>query len=209
MARLALPFLVSVIRWLLCLPILYGGKLLVYVFAPVISLPPFIRYAEESAVTGYPSLLPGVKREFLIKPLMWAQTHDAPLDEYGVESYHRRDNTWLHKLALRLGIERYYYRVMWLWRNSAYGLAHDILGCDQTSAELIAFRDNGTWRRPVSDYQYWVMRNALGQVFWQLQGQIIYSKTRKIEYRLGWGVFRYSPHDKGMYHARVLPFRRY
>src|SRR5699024_12827458 len=86
---------------------------LTIVLAPIIALPPFIVMREESETTGYPSLHPDRPREFLIKPLRWMQTHDAPLDEYYYAGYYKGkwtevfiDDKWLK-------------RICWLCRNDA------------------------------------------------------------------------------------------
>src|SRR5699024_5871215 len=125
---------------------LWLGKLVVWVFAPIMALPWFIRHVEENAVTGFPSLMPGQPREFLVPWLMWAQTHDAPLDEWRYESY--SDGS-------RFKHNKYLARVFWLWRNPAYGLS-EALGFDQAGIEPISERDYGTWRKPITDYQYWI-----------------------------------------------------
>ena len=47
----------------------------------------FIVYAEESSITGDPSMLPGTPRAFLIPLLRIWQTPDAPCDEFWYGDY--------------------------------------------------------------------------------------------------------------------------
>jgi hypothetical protein len=59
--------------------------ILAFPLAPLFSL--FIIYAEESDITGFPSMFPGKSREFLIAPLRIWQSPDAPLDEFWYGDY--------------------------------------------------------------------------------------------------------------------------
>ncbi len=76
MARIA----TGIIRWAVGALLLWAGKGVVMVAAPIVSLPLFVVHREESETTGFLSLHPGQPREFLARPLRWMQTHDAPLD---------------------------------------------------------------------------------------------------------------------------------
>src|SRR5690625_4055605 len=114
--------------------VVLAAKALTIVLAPIIALPPFIVLREESETTGYPSLYPDKPREFLIKPLRWLQTHDAPLDEYYYEGYYKG------KWTERFKDNKYLMRICWLWRNAAYGVAHR-LGYDQRGMKLTKRRD--------------------------------------------------------------------
>src|SRR5690625_1688833 len=94
------------IKYVIKAVVVLAAKVLTIVLAPIIALPPFITRAEESETTGYPSLYPDKPREFLIKPLRWLQTQDAPLDEYYYGGYHKgkwterfKDNKWLMRVC--------------------------------------------------------------------------------------------------------------
>src|SRR5699024_11920353 len=90
-----------------------SAKSMTFVLAPIIALPPFIVLREESETTGYPSLYPGKPREFLIKPLRWMQTHDAPLDEYYYAGYY--EGKWTEVFI----DDKWLKRICWLCRNDA------------------------------------------------------------------------------------------
>ena len=190
----------SIARWAVGALVLWAGKGVVMVAAPIVSLPLFVVHREESETTGFPSLHPGQPREFLVRPLRWMQTHDAPLDEWRYESY-SDGSRWKNN--------KYLARVIWLWRNPAYGLA-EALGFDQTGIEPISEHDDGTWRKPITDYQYWTARNERGQWGFMLRGQIRLWGRTYMEYRLGYGLYRESPkRGRGMLYARLFKFRRY
>lgn len=158
---------------------------------------------EESATTGFPSLMPGVKREFLVPWLMWAQTHDAPVDEYYWGKYY--EGKWTERIKW----SPYLMRVCWLYRNPAYGLA-EALGFVQWEVSPDVERDDGNWRKPVNAVQYWTAWNRLGQFGFMVRGQVRVFGRRYMEYRLGYGLYRESPvRRRGMLYARVLKFRRY
>ena len=198
----------AIIKWIFFAPVLLLGKLAVYPLAPIFALPPFVRMAEESETTGYPSQWPGKPRAFLIPALMWAQTHDDCLDAYWTA---KRFGRWIERYSQEYFDThwwlRYYCYVAWLWRNSAYGLAHS-LGFDQEGLEILSFKDDGTWNQPVNDYFYYVVKNAKGQKAFEFKFQWFYSKKRYLQVRIGWGVFRDSPKKKGMLYVRVLPFKK-
>lgn len=150
---------------------------------------------------------------------MWAQTQDAPLDEY-LYLQHRyamkkdKDGnkspkwTWY---AINLPyIGNYLARVFWLVRNPAYGLS-EALGFPQEG--LTIYKDTtllgSNWRKPWSGYDLQLATNKEGQKGFLFQGQWVYSKSRKMEYRLGYGLTRKSPlRGKGMIYARILPFKK-
>lgn len=184
------------------------SKSVVMVTAPIIALPPFVRFAEESETTGYPSQWPGKKRAFLVPWLMWAQTHDDCLDAFWTA---KRYGRWIDRYDQAYFDShwwlRYYCYVAWLWRNPAYGVAHR-LGFDQRGVVIIRHRDDGVWNQPVNDVSYWIVRNARRQYAFELRIQWYYGTKRYFQLRLGWGVFRTSPVNRGMLYARIIPFKK-
>ena len=74
-----IKYLLSIIMWFLKVILLLVINFATIVFSPIICL--FTRTAEENSVTGFPSQFPNKPRTFLIKPLFWFQSFDAPLDE--------------------------------------------------------------------------------------------------------------------------------
>lgn len=191
------------IRWVSVGFVTAVGKVLTWVLAPVLAV--FIRYGEEKDVIGFPSKTPGKPRAFLVRRLMGFQTHDAPLDEFWFGGYHK--SKWAQEQYEKHSLLRYWMRVRWLWRNPGYGFAHD-LGLDQIGMESLGVINTAPWRSKQSGWFLEMARNARGQLGFEFKGQWHYSKTRHLEFRLGYGLFRHSPKKRAITYVRVLPFRR-
>lgn len=197
-----------VIRWIFAAVCVVLGKLLVYALAPVFALPLLVRFAEENETTGYPSQFPGKLRAFLIKPLMWAQTHDDCLDAYWTA---KRYGKWIDKYTQEYFDThwwlRYYCYVMWLWRNNSYGLAHS-LGFYNKNIHVIKTRGDFLWNTGINHWSYEVVQNSRGQRAFEFKTQLHYTKKYYFEARLGYGLRRESPKNLGMVYVRIIPFRR-
>lgn len=109
----------AILRYVLYLPINLAVTALVFVLAPVVALPIFVREGEDG-------------REWYVPWLAWASTHDTPVDTY---AYGRVGRThWLLKRfkvepgSVNPGWLRYMNRLLWLWRNPAYWFKHHTLG---------------------------------------------------------------------------------
>lgn len=197
----------SILLWAIKVPLLILLSLVAYIIAPFIAL--FITHAEESEVTGHPSLHPGMPREFLIKPLRIWQSEDAPVDEYYWANY--EPNGWvqthLRKHYESSRIVRYVYRVMWLYRNPAYGFGNR-LGYSATGMYFTAKNDNeALWRTGVTNMSWWLARNSYGEIGWCFQLQWHFYKRRCLEVYLGYKLLA-DGHKKSVA-IRVNPFRQY
>jgi|SRR5690625_2597116 len=180
-----MAYIIALNRWLILAALLWLAKAFTYVTAPITAL--FIVRADEQAITGFPSMVPGAMREFLIPAFRWQQTHDAPVDEYFYVHYKGgRDNMFI----------RYWCRVLWIWRNNCYGLAH-ILGIDQSGVYSLGTIITAEWRGEIG-YHLEIAKNCKGQVLFEFKGQ-----TKRLEYRLGYGIHRYSPKSKAILYARL------
>lgn len=188
-----------IFRWVIKSLILYAGKAFVWCFAWMIAM--FVYRAEESDVTGFPSMLPGEPREFIAWPFKWAQTHDAPVDEYRLAGYYKgkwterfKDNRWLMRVA-------------WLMRNPAYNLAERL---GEHQGYVLERKDSRKlWRSDRTGFEHHTAINGDGKRLFLLQGQWLYSKRRKLEVRLGYGIWRESPkRGRAMLYARVLPAKK-
>lgn len=178
------------------------GKGLTYILAPLLALPWFVVEAEESETTGYPSLIKGEPREFLVRPLRWLQTHDAPLDEYYYAEYYKG------KWTERFKANKYIMRVCWLWRNPAYGIAHK-LGYDQRGMELVKHKDEMVLRNSGQpNFSYFTATNAKKQRGFMYFAQLPYSKHRCVELYFGYKLLRKDPDRRCMLVVRVKPFKK-
>lgn len=72
--------MIPILNWLWKVPVLLVLTIIAYFIAPIIAC--FVVYEEESAVTGFPSSMPGKPRAFLIPLFRIWQTQDAPVDEW-------------------------------------------------------------------------------------------------------------------------------
>lgn len=198
----------SILIWAVKVITLILLDIITTVFSPVICL--FVTKAEESEVTGFPSLLPGTPREFLIKPLRLFQSTDAPLDEYWYGDYQSDLKTkydqayydthwWL----------RYYCRIIWLVRNPAYGFGTK-LGYSADGLEVVyAHDEEDKWRTGVNCESFWRFTNSKGQVGWCYRAQFYFYKTRCLEMYLGYKLPGDTIWGNKLVAMQFTPFRQY
>lgn len=186
-------------------------KALTMVLAPIIALPPFVRFEIETDVTGYPSQFPDKKRAFLIPFLMGFQTHDDCLDAFWYSWKYK--NSWLKKYTQEdfdnKWHVRYFNYVMWLWRNPAYQFA-DWLGWYNKDVTVLKVRDRfNLWKTGKSNFSYWVVKNGKGSVTFYLQSQIYHYKNYCLEFELGYDFSRYEPDNHCRISIRIIPWRKH
>lgn len=122
----------AIARYIIAATIVLAAKLFVYLFAWLLAF--FVIYRDEDYKPVATRM--GIKRPFLIPVLYPLQTFDDALDSYwwweSKSAWLRKwfDDTYYKKHAWL----RYVCRVLWLWRNPAYGIALK-LGYDQTGIE--------------------------------------------------------------------------
>jgi len=197
----------SVLNWLWKVPVLIGLSLIAYVINPLLAL--FIVHAEESETTGFPSLHPDMPREFLIKPLRIWQSEDAPIDEYYWANY--EPNGWFQKVFREhyesSVVVRWLYRVMWLYRNPAYGFGN-LLGYDSTGMYFTTEHDNGhLWHKGRTNSSWWVARNSYGETGWCYHLQWHFYKRRCLEIYIGYKLL--ADGRKKSVAVRFNPFKQY
>lgn len=177
----------SILLWALKVPVLLILSMIAWIISPVLAL--FIRQAEESEVTGHPSLFPGKPRDFLIPALFIWQTADAPVDEWWYGDYvqdgyiktHYTQSDYDSKAWLR-----WVCRIMWLCRNAAYGFG-DRLGYDSEGMQVLyQYSDDANWNTGRPMLAFWKVINAKGEIGWWLKGQFYFYKTRCLTINLGY-----------------------
>lgn len=200
---------ISVIKWALKVLSLLILDVIAIVFSPIICL--FVVKAEESETTGFPSMLPGKPREFLIKPLRMFQSFDAPLDEWWYADY--QTDGWIKTHYTQEDYDskwwlRYICRILWLCRNPAYGFGL-ALGYDSNNMVYLVEKDNNHyWRKPVTHTSYWKSINPKGEIGWWWKGQWYYTKTRCIMWSLGYKFDSDTPNGNKMVAMQFNPFRK-
>lgn len=196
-----------ILRWLAYLIPSILIELMCYLLAPVVAL--FIHSEERTdRVKRLGNATVTMQRDYLIKPLMWFQTHDNAVDEwwYGLfndTSYFRflreatqldyNTSTWI----------RYCCRVHWLWRNCGYGFLYNLLGRDlevpkqkSTTVRVYGIKNQGLW------YEY-----TRRLYCFQLEAQIPLYGLRHLSINIGW-----KEHDgfpRALYANRIIGFRKY
>jgi len=197
----------SILLWAVKVPLLILLSLVAYIIAPFIAM--FITKAEESEVTGHPSLHPGKPREFLIPLFRIWQSEDAPVDEYYWANY--EPNGWIQRTFRdkyeTSAIARWAYRVAWLWRNPAYGWGN-LLGYSSTGMYITSSHDNEhLWRTGVTNVSWWTARNSYSEIGWCFQMQWHFWGKRCLEIYLGYKLFA-DGRNKSVA-MRLNPFRKY
>ena len=178
--------MMSIIRWLACLPVVVLGKLLTIVCAPV---------------AAYLSM-PG---DALPAWLRWMQTHDNPIDALWQQPEHMRGYETLTGVqpmwCAAAPLLRWYCRMLWLIRNPAYGLM-DRLGYDAAGQPVRVVAVYGVWG---SGKTNWCIQAWPGA--WQVKAQIFYTRSRYLRIYCGWkqppGAARM------MYCCHINPFRKW
>ena len=203
--------LVSILVWIPKAFLIVCLKLLTVILSPILALKWFVRWEEESDVTGYPSLFPGKKMAFLIKPLMGFQTQDDTLDHY----WYSNKADWLRDKGYTQDYYnnhewiRWYTRMLWLCRNPAYQFA-DWLGWDNKEITVLKKRDEDRlWASGANNFSYWIVKNQKGQVTFNISGQYYYYKNWYVEFEWGYAFFRWEPDDRCMLNVKFNPWRRF
>ena len=198
----------AVVLWAIKVVALLLLDIFTWVFSPVICL--FVTKAEESDITGFPSLHPGKPREFLVKPLRLFQSTDAPLDEYWYGDYQsslktKYDQTyydthwWL----------RYVCRIIWLVRNPAYGFGTKLGYCADGLRIVQSKDEEYKWRTGQNCCSYWVFMNDYGQVGWCVRAQFYYWGSHCVEMYLGYKLPGDTIWGNKLVAMQFTPFRKY
>lgn len=192
--KLVLNTILSIVKWVVCTPIIWASKGLALILAPIASLPWFINVDAKG-------------REHLVGAWKWISTHDTPVDAYAYGSLGRE-----HKLLREFDTEtpsnnaewlKYINRVLWIWRNPAYVVA-DYFGFDQRGMKFLYQRDEGSlWDSGHPNFSFYLAQNSSGSVGWMLEWQWYFYKQRCLEVYLGWKLFRDDPNQRCMMVSRI------
>lgn len=196
-----------ILLWALKVITLLVLDVITTILSPVICL--FVTKEEESDVTGFPSLLPGTPREFLIKPLRWFQSTDAPLDEYWYGDYPSKLKDYGQSYYDTHWWLRYYCRIIWLVRNPAYGFGTK-LGFNADGLTVTYIRDEEyKWRTGQNCLSFWKFTNTKLQVGWCIRAQFYYYKSNCLEMYLGYKILGDTVWGNKLVAMQFTPFRQY
>jgi len=193
--------ILSVISWIPKAVGLIILTLVAFVISPLLAC--FIVYAEESSITGQPSLLPNTPRAFLIPVFRIWQTPDAPVDEFWYGDYQGfpKDGKTQADYDKSIWL-RWLCRVVWLWRNAAYGF-----GANWGYTYAPTLNDGANWNSGKSCTYFWKVTNDLGQIGWCLKFQWFYTASRYIVGYLGYKLQGDSIKGKKFVAIQFNPFR--
>ena len=133
--------------------------------------------------------------------LRWFQTYDSTLD--GTEPRFIEATSWLRTDGVAKNfICTYVLRVMWLYRNNAYGFAYSILGCTPTKT-ISEEGVNPSDRAPAIEGSYFtVFEDAEGVQYFQYKFVKDRGNGKCYEASIGWK-------PSGQFVARWTPFRKF
>ena len=183
--------MIPILNWLWKVPVLLVLTVTAWIISPVLAC--FIVYAEESSITGLPSMFPGKPRAFLISLFRIWQSQDAPVDEWWYGDYYP-DGYWKsHYDQMDYDHDswlRWWTRVMWLCRNAAYGFGAK-LGYDGTGMKFIGsdVEDDTAWKSGKTMSQYWSCVNDAGELGWCYRAKWWYCSSRCVMVFFGYKLF--------------------
>jgi len=177
-------------------------ELVCYVSAPIVAL--FIRTElRYDVVKRLNKKMVTMPRDYLIKPLMYFQTHDNAVDEwwygmYNVGHWFKFARDWTQSDYDTKSWVRYYCRVMWLWRNSAYGFHYALFSRPK---ELpLSVHEYG-----IEDVNFWYKLQLFKSSF-QFELQLPLGK-RYLSINIGWKAHKFT--ERLLYANRIISFRAY
>jgi len=144
-----------------------------------------------------------LERDYLIKPFRWFQTHDNAVDEWWYGAFNSTsffkflreatqedyDNSWWI---------RYCCRLMWMYRNNAYGFMYNIFS--RPLEKLSYKKEHG---KEDSGKLWWLLQVFPSSFKFEAQIPVMFTK-RYMTINMGWKAHKGFP--KVMYANRVPPF---
>ena len=149
-------------------------------------------------------------REYLRGWLHLFSTHDDGIDALWFKGFYddRAPAGWPEKARAGSWWAKYYLRVLWIIRNSAYGFAHYIFGFDRSrgySTKFLAQR--GTWDTDKTNWLVRVDTNANGRKAFQIRAQLFFTKERYLRLNLGWKLDWAA--ERVQIATHINPFRKW
>jgi hypothetical protein len=192
----------NIIIWLLFfIPALFI-ELACYILAPIVAL--FVTRSPRLDVVkrlGKRKVL--LERDNLIRPFILFQTHDNAVDEwwygvYNVDHWFKFAKNWQQENYDESSFIRYYCRLMWLWRNCAYGWLYLLFSRPKEASGKITEKGN-------ENYGFWYKLQRFKKSF-QLEAHIPLGK-RYLSINIGWKAHKET--ERLLYANRIIGFRKY
>jgi hypothetical protein len=194
----------NVLLWLLIfIPALFI-ELACYVLAPIAAL--FVtRDLRYDTVKRFNKARVVLERDNLVRWLIWFQTHDNAVDEwwygmYNVDHWFKFAREWTQADYDNSAFIRYYCRLMWLWRNCAYGFLYALFSRPKENIGKYNYKGNeskGFW---------WELKTFVYS--FQLEAHIPLGFGRRYwSINIGWKAHKLT--DRLLYANRIIGFRKY
>ena len=156
----------SVIKWLMLLPLKLAAMLAAVLLAPLVAAVSMLQKTD--TLTGW---------------LAWMQTADNSLDALWQQEQHLSSYSWLpqspdaYQSSTSL---RWLARTLWLIRNPAAGLS-DMLGYESAGQPVRVWAQRGEWD---SGSTNWLVQSWPGA--FQVRAQLFYTSKRFVRINIGW-----------------------
>lgn len=194
------------LKWLGYFPLAFAVELICYLLNPIVCL-----FTRKEIRTDRAKILGGVvtmPRDYLLKPLMYFQTHDNAVDEWWYDGYAKDSFFKFLREAIQEDYDtswwiRYLCRVMWLYRNNAYGFLFYWFSTpieDLEWEKVVGEEDSG---------KFWMHYQAFKHSFkFECQIPILFT-NRYYSINIGWKAHRSAPLPLKMFANRFIGFRQY
>lgn len=186
------------LKWLVLFPFELFIKIVCFIFAPIVGLF-YTKRLRLDRVKRLNNQQVEMQREYIVKPLYWCQTHDNAVDEYWWGCFNKDSVSKYLSEATQEDYDsswflRYACRVMWLWRNCAYGFAYHIFGSPNTPILV-------TKERGVEDKGFWWKYTERAKSF-QLKVHVPTPWKWFVNINIGWKA--HKGFDKVMFAGRLI-----
>lgn len=188
--------------WILYFPPAILIEVICYILAPIVAL--FHTTSRRTdVVKRLNKKIVTMDRDYLPKYLYWFQTHDNAVDEwwygvYNVNHWFTFAQNWTQEDYDNSWFIRYYCRLMWLWRNCAYGFHYNLFSREKESSKVVYEYGDENKRR-------WLRLTVYLKSF-QLEVNIPFLFSRYISINVGWKGHKGA--SRLMYANRIISFRK-
>lgn len=158
------------LRWLLLLILDVTATVLSYPLAPFVVL-----FASGNG--------------WLPRWLWWFQTPDNPLD--GDDGWKHENWLWRYKLPAPLA--RYVGRVGWLWRNSVYGFAINVIGAKTRGTDVLQVHGDLAVHDTLTGSTFRVLWRNGRPIYFQYYLTKKWSSKRYVRVNIGWKLWQFRP----------------
>lgn len=195
----------NLIRWFIYFLPALAIEGICYLFAPVVALFVVTR-PRKDVVKRLEKQTVEMPRDYLMKYVYWFQTHDNAVDEwwygcYNEDHWFKFAREWTQQDYDNSKYIRYYCRVMWLWRNCAYGFHYALFSRPKEDAPIKQYT-YGT-----EEKTFWYELNIYKYSF-KLEAQIpLIVIPRYYSINVGWKAHKQV--ERLLYANRFIGFRKY